>query len=133
MSLSGVRTGLKTALASVGGLRVYDFEADAPESPAAVVRMPDSIDPRAVLGSGWNYDIAVQLLLSRADDRGADGMLEDLLAETGSTSIVAALRTDPTLGGACMSADVTLVDSFGVIPVGSVPMLSCRLIVEVLT
>jgi hypothetical protein len=134
VNLSGVRTGLKTALETIAGLNVYDYELELPNFPAAVVRMPEEIDPRAVLGGGnWTYTIPVMLLIARNSDRSADAQLEVFLDQTGSGSVVAALRVDPSLGGACMSADVAVVNNFGFLTFETVNVMSCTLAVEVMT
>lgn len=123
-----------TALDTVDGLHVYDYEKDLPVLPAAVVRMPNRIDPRAVLGGGsWDYSINVLLLISRGSDRGADAQLEAFLAQTGSGSIVVALRVDATLGGVCASADIAEVTEFGYVILGTESAMSCSLVVEVMT
>jgi hypothetical protein len=134
MSLAQIRTAVMNALATVPGLRTYDYEDDMPAPPAAVVRMPlGPQNPRAYLGGGWDYEVTIDLLVSRSDDRGGDGTLEAFLAESGSGSVVAALRTDSTLGGACQSADVVDIGPVNIIPVGSLPTYSCSIVLEVLT
>lgn len=132
MSLSDVRSGIKQALDLVDGLRTYDYQADEPVLPAAVVRMPDQIDPHAVLGIGADYTIAVTVMVSLSSDRGGDQQLEDLLALSGSGSIVAAIDNDPTLGGACDSADVTSVTNFGYGVIGTVQVMRCDVMISVM-
>ncbi len=135
MNLSGVRTGLKNVLDAVAGLNVYDYQLDAPNLPAAIVRMPATIDPRAVFGGdNWTYQIPVMLLISMIGDRSADQQLEDFLQQSGTGSVVAALSADPTLGGVCMSADVVEVTNFGYLTVrDGQEVMSCDLLVEVYT
>jgi hypothetical protein len=133
MGLAAVRTGLKNVLGTVSGLRTYDFEADDPTPPCAVVLLPERIDVQAVLGPGWTYTIPVRLFISRGDDRKSDDQLEAFLDEEGDGSIVAAIDADPTLGGACSSAVVLEVTNIDYPVVAGVQMLACDLMVEVLT
>jgi len=133
MNLAGVRTGLKTALETIDGLRVYDFEVDLPVFPAAVVRFPETINVPAVLGGGWDYTIPITLLLERGSAQATDDLLETLLAEDGDRSIVAAIHADPTLGGACDSAAVREVTNFDYPTIGRSECVACEIMVEVMT
>jgi hypothetical protein len=121
VNIALLRAAMKTALASVDGLEVYDYEAQRPQegsAGAAVVRLPQNIDPRQVFGGiHWNYQIAVTLLVGLTDAEAADRALDRLLAEDGpaSSSAVVALRADPTFGGACQTSVVTSMGPFGLL------------------
>lgn len=115
MNLAGVRTGMKTALASVDGLNIFDYEAMHPQLPAAVVRLPGLIDPRQVFSSRhWRYTIAVTFVVGLTDDVAADNALEILLDEAGSvnSSAVVALRSDPTFSGSCQTSVMVGIGPF---------------------
>ena len=127
MSLLDVRAGIKTVLTTIQGLRVYDFQTDGPEVPAAIVGFPDTIDPHAVFGDGTDYVIPVGLLISRATDRSADTQMVELVE-----AIVAALDDDPTLDGACDSANVIEVANFTYGDVGTTPVMVCEVRVQVM-
>ena len=133
MGLAAVRTGLKNVLDTVEGLRCFDYQVDLPVPPSAVVMMPSEIDPGAVLGNGTDYMIGVRLFISRASDRGADEQLEGFLEEMGSGSIIAAIANDPTLDGACMSCDITVLDNIGYGYVGEIPVMTVDVNVQVFT
>ena len=137
MNLAAVRTGVKDALAFVDGLNVFDYQALRPQLPAAVVKLPNSIDPRPVFGNThWNYELAIQLLID-GSEAAADDRLEQLLAEDGdvTTSVVAALRDDLTLGGACQSSDIEVINDFGwgEFNDGAVLWIGCTIVLSVMT
>jgi hypothetical protein len=134
LNLSGVRTGMKTMLATVDGLNLYDYEAQHPQLPAAVVRLPQDINVLLVFGAThWNYLIDVTLFVGLSDDVNADNALEALLAEDGTntTSAIVALKTDQTLGGACQTSVVTGIGNFGLLLDGTA--IGCNITLQVMT
>jgi hypothetical protein len=132
MGIAAIRGAVKAALdAGDLGLHAYDYEVDAPALPAAIVTIRD-IDPRPVMGPGWTYTFAILLLMDQAG-RGASVKLEELLDEDSDSSIVEALRADPTLGGVCSSLDVTGIATIGQHDANGVEVLGCIITVEVMT
>lgn len=118
MNVSNVRDGLKTRLATISGLRVWDVIPDQVTPPGAVIGQLDftfDIDNARGLDQA-NVDIYV--IVQRFDARSGQDKLDAYLAGSGSGSIKAALESDRTLGGKVqtlrvMSAESGTYDSQG--------------------
>ena len=103
---SSVRDGLKTALASLTGVRIYDVVPEVLISPCAYVGQL-SIDFDLANARGLDSaDVDVVLIVDRTLEKKAQDKLDTWLAGTGSTSIKAILEADRTLGGAVSSLRV---------------------------
>lgn len=93
-----VRRELAAALATVPGLRVYDRRPPSPVTPAALVGWYDTINLRRTMGAintaAMSTDVPVQVIVSRADDKGANDKLNELMV-----TVPAAIEVDKTLNG----------------------------------
>lgn len=120
-AIGEAKRGLAAALGSVEGLRVYDYEPDGVhEFPAAIVRL-ESREPVETLGGGAvRGSLRVEALVSAADARHADDVLEALLEPQGARSIEAAVMSDRTWGGAVDDGRLVRVDRIGRRKVGGV-------------
>lgn len=102
MNLGDVREALAAALAGLDvELQASPYVLAAPTPPAAWV-FPAAIDYDAVMARGadlWTF--TVQVFVGGGSDRGAQQLLDRLLAPAGGDSVKAALEDDPTLGGTC--------------------------------
>lgn len=102
MTPTGVRTGLATALDTIAGLRCYDHVPDGPAVPCAIVEPVEVTYHEASVPGGTVYFRAyVLVIVGRMSDRAASDRLDAYLANTGASSVRAAIESDPTLGGAC--------------------------------
>lgn len=133
-SFRSLRTGLETALQTISGLRVYDFGVDSPATPAAIV-LPGSpvVRYNRTLNGADDWQLIIRVLLGAATDRTPTELLDAYLADSGSSSILAAVAADKTLGGACHYAHVTGADRWGQYTYGQVPLLGVEFDVEVAT
>ncbi|MGH6691103.1 MAG: hypothetical protein ACREF4_10570 [Gammaproteobacteria bacterium] len=117
-TLAEVRDGLEARLATIAGLRVYDYIPDDAHYPAAIILPPVIPDYREDLGTGSVRAIfPILLLVPRTIDR----MQLDLypyIDRTGPKSIFALVEADPTLGGLDVSALPIGVDDFDTQQVG---------------
>lgn len=130
-TLTGIRTGLATRLATITGLRTHATLPDQVNPPCALVQ-PDGIDFDATMGRGLDkYRLTVRLLVARASERAAQGALDAYLAPTGAGSVKAAIEGDITLGGIVDATRVTRATGYGVYEVGGVPYLGCDFAIEV--
>ena len=129
-SVSELRAGLATRMATITGLRTSATVPDAPRPPVAVV-IPDRIeyDLDARRGADRFY-FTITLLVARADDRAAQGNLDAYLV--GAGSIKAAIEADRTLGGKADTCRVTEMRNYASVPVGDTLYLGAQLIVEVI-
>ena len=103
-SLSSIRSGLSTRLATISGLSVYSYVPDSIEPPTAVVDAELSQDS-----------------------------LDEFLAGSGSSSIKQAIEGDSTLGGVVSSARVVEASNYGVYTINSIDYLGVEFNVEIIT
>jgi len=120
-SLSSIRSGLSTRLATISGLSVYSYVPDSIEPPTAVVRGSDS------------YEIPLYLYVSRVDAELSQDSLDEFLAGSGSSSIKQAIEGDSTLGGVVSSARVVEASNYGVYTINSIDYLGVEFSVEIIT
>ena len=120
-TIGEAKRGLAAALASVEGLRVYDYEPDGVhEFPAAIVRL-ESREPVETLGGGAvRGSMRVEALASAADARQADATLGAFLEPKGTRSIEAAVTADRTWGGTVNDGRLVRVENIGRRKVGGV-------------
>lgn len=106
MTPSGVKDGLATALATITGLRVFDYVPDGISPPAAVVE-PLEIDYDSAMQDGLTfYRAYILVIVGRMSDRSAQEKLDGYITTTGAGSVKAAIESDRTLGGACSTLRV---------------------------
>jgi hypothetical protein len=120
-TLLQIRSGLKTALATIGGLNTHSAEPGQVTPPAAVVVTP-AIDYG--ISSSYNrlnvYEFRVIVLVSAGLSDEAAHILDTYADPNAVTSIRAAIEYDPTLGGV---TDTLVVNSFRPLDVEEVAAL----------
>jgi hypothetical protein len=124
MNVTNVRAGLKTRLATITGLRVWDVIPDQVTPPGAVV---GQLDFTFDIDNARGLDIAnvdVYVIVQRFDARSSQNQLDDYLG-SGSKSIKTAIEADRTLGGAVNTLRVTRAEA-GTYLQGDVTFLSYR-------
>jgi hypothetical protein len=125
MNVSNVRDGLKTRLATISGLRVWDVIPDQVTPPGAVV---GQLDFTFDIDNARGVDLAnvdVYVIVQRMDARSGQNKLDGYLAGSGSTSIKAAIEGDRTLGGTVNTLRVTRAEAGSYVQ-GDVTFLSYR-------
>ena len=111
--VSSVKAAIGTALASVSGLRTFDYQPDQVNPPMAWPIL-DGIDYHDAMAGSMVQRYRIGVIVGRQTDRSAQRTLDAYLAPTG---IPAALEADPTLGhtvqaSVCDSAtDITSIDA----------------------
>lgn len=131
LAVNAVMDGLGVRLATISGLRVFDFAPDSISPPAAIVSLPDNVEYDVAMFRGADrLTIPVHVLVGKVSDRNARDRLGDYLAGTGATSVKTAIEADKTLGGA---ADSVRVESatVSVITIAGMEFLSATFIVDV--
>lgn len=124
MIVGNVRAGLKTRLATITGLRVWDVIPDQVTPPGAVV---GQLDFTFDIDNARGLDIAnvdVYVIVQRFDARSSQNKLDDYLG-SGAKSIKTAIEADRTLGGAVNTLRVTRAEA-GTYLQGDVTFLSYR-------
>jgi hypothetical protein len=133
-SLSSIRTGLSTRLATISGLSVYSYVPDSIEPPTAVVGVMSSVDYDSTMSRGSDmYEIPLYLYVSRVDAELSQDSLDEFLAGSGSSSIKQAIEGDTTLGGVVSSARVVEASNYGVYTINSIDYLGVEFSVEIIT
>lgn len=135
MNLANVRDGIKTQLATITGLRAHDVWPDQINTPAALVKP-----------TGWTYDLSmgssrgidhavfdIVVLAASAQNglaRGQDA-LDQYLASSGATSILAAIKADKTLSGYAQTCALSGGTDYGTLEVNDIDYVGARLTLEV--
>ena len=133
-SLSSIRTGLSTRLATISGLSVYSYVPDSIEPPTAVVGVMSSVDYDSTMSRGSDmYEIPLYLYVSRVDAELSQDSLDEFLAGSGTSSIKQAIEGDTTLGGVVSSARVVEASNYGVYTINSIDYLGVEFSVEIIT
>lgn len=133
-SLSSIRTGLSTRLATISGLSVYSYVPDSIEPPTSVVGVMSSVDYDSTMSRGSDmYEIPLYLYVSRVDAELSQDSLDEFLAGSGSSSIKQAIEGDTTLGGVVSSARVVEASNYGVYTINSIDYLGVEFSVEIIT
>lgn len=125
--------GLGTRLATITGLRIYDFPPDSLAVPAAIVSFPDSIDYDSTFGRGSDEcTIPVHVVIGKVSDRNARDQLVLYLNGTGTKSIKAVIEADVTLNGSAQTSRVTIA-TIQTVSMSGAEYLSARFMVHVIS
>ena len=128
---STVRANLKARLATITGLKTYDYIPDSVNVPGAVVGQLD-LNFDATFNRGFdNATCTILLIVGRMSESAGQTKLDGYLASTGSTSVKAAIEGDVTLGGAVQTLRVTNATA-GSVQVASTDYLAYRYNVELI-
>jgi len=125
-------TALQTALATVSGLRVASYLPDTITPPQAVVTI-GSVQFHGSFGPAGDAPFAfvVTVFVGRMSDRSGQDALYAYMAPTGSTSIKAAVESDPTLGGVVSYATVVSAQNIQAVEVDAAVYLAVDFTVAV--
>jgi hypothetical protein len=127
--ISELRTGIKTNLATISGLRTSDFQPDNINPPVAIV-FPISVNYDESFHRGMQtYTFAVQVIVGRVSERSGQSTLDAYCASTGASSIKLAIESDKTLAGKAFDLRVTDMRNYGELIVGEVNYLSAEFVV----
>lgn len=129
MNPSTVRDNLKTALATISGMRCLDTVPDSVNIPTngavAIVGMLD-LTYDFTLNRGFDSaTCSILVVVGRMSESAAQDRLDAYLASDGSSSVKAAIEADKTLSGAVQTLRVTQATS-GMITVANIDYLSYR-------
>ncbi|ASU81506.1 hypothetical protein CDO52_00740 [Nocardiopsis gilva YIM 90087] len=141
MSVSAVRSGLAARLETISGLQVWEF-VEGPVNPPAALIVPgvpgsDStqnppIDYSKTYQDG-SHDLlfTIKIFTSMAHAESGQSELDDFLAPTGSTSVLAAVEGDDTLGGAADFSVVPMCTFYGILTHNKVDFYGAEFLVRV--
>ena len=112
MSISLIRQGLATNLATIQGLRAVAEVPDLPNPPIAIVALNSVTYDRAYANGMTGYNFTVTVIVGRVAEREAQRRLDSYIS-TGSSSVKYAIESDKTLGGNAYDCRVVSMDSVG--------------------
>ena len=131
-TVSELRTGLATNLATIAGLRTTPTVPDQINPPIAVV-MPSTItyDTAFARSGGDEYEFLVMVIVGRVDERTAQNKLDAYCSGTGATSIKTAIESNRTLGGKAFDCRVTSLRNYNQVSVSDITYLAAEFVVQV--
>jgi hypothetical protein len=128
-SISELRAGIKTNLATINGLRVSDFQPDNINPPVAIV-FPIGVSYDDTFQRGMQtYTFSVQVIVGRQSERSGQNSIDAYCSSTGASSIKLAIESNKTLGGKAFDLRVTDMRNYGELLVGEVNYLSAEFVV----
>lgn len=131
VTLSAIRAGIATNLATISGLRTAATVPDDPKPPIAVV-IPQGIDFDTAFGRGLDtYTFVVLVIVGRVDERSAQNKLDGFCNPTGSGSIKTAIESDRDLGGVANDLRVTEMRSYTSLSIADNTYLAAEFVVTV--
>jgi hypothetical protein len=130
-TISEIRSGIATNLATISGLRTGATLPETPNPPIAVVE-PVSINFDTTMGRGLDeLSFKVTLIVGRADGRSAQNSLDAYCSSSGSTSVKSAIESDRTLGGKANDLRVTALSTYGSVTIADTTYLAAEFAVTV--
>lgn len=117
-SITDIRQGIATNLATITGLRTGATIPDNVNPPFAIVA-PSSVQYHQTFHNGVStYNFTVTLVVGRASERAAQNALDAYCSPSGSSSIRGAVELDKTLGGKVFDCYVSGMRNYGSISLG---------------
>lgn len=99
MTWATLRDGVKDLLDGIPGLIVHDTYVDAADKTVAFVLPAEPLVSPEGHADLMRINFLIRLQATRATLKGSQDALDPFLWPSGSSSIVAALYAEPTLGG----------------------------------
>lgn len=130
-TVSQVASGLKARLATISGLRTFEYQPEQLNPPVAYPVLNSITYNKAFGGGDVEMFWSVFVVVGRYTDKRAFDMLDDYLAYSGASSIRAAIEGDKTLGGVCQTLIVPTSASMQPQTQADAEFLSVRLDVTV--
>jgi len=130
-TLSDIRSGLATNLATIDGLRTSAFVPDEPKPPIAVI-FPENISFDSAFGRGLDeYTFTIQVIVSKVSDRNAQASMDAYCNPDGDSSVKAAVESDRSLGGLIQDLRVTEVRDYRAATINENTYLTVTFVVTV--
>jgi hypothetical protein len=132
VSLSDIRAGLATNLATISGLRTTAELPDNPSPPIAMVQINNISYDEAFQGGLALYNFTITVVVGRVSERTAQNRL-NAFASTGPGGIKHAVESDKTLGGKAFDVRLQELTSMGAITLGETQYMACEFSVQVMS
>lgn len=130
MSISTIRDGLATNLATISGLRTKADIPDNPSPPVAVVSLNTVSYDQAFKQGLALYNFTVTVIVGRVSERTAQSRL-NAYASTGAGGVKHAIESDKTLGGEAFDVRMQELTNIGAITLGEQSYLAAEFSVVV--
>ncbi len=125
MSITDIRDGIATNLATISGLRTSAELPDQPSPPIAVVQLNNVTYDQAFQGGLVLYNFTITVIVGRVAERVAQQRL-NAFASTGAGGIKTALQSDRTLGGSAFDVKLQEMTNIGAITLGEQQYLAAE-------
>lgn len=125
-SITDLRAGLATRLATISGLRTTTETPDTINPPVAIINVGTVNYDRAFQQGLDEYNFVVTVIVGRVGIRSAQRLLDSFVSPTGASSVKLAIELDRTLGGNCDSLRVTDMRNYGSLVVGEITYLAAE-------
>lgn len=130
-TISEIRSGIATNLATITGLRTSAYVPDDPKPPIAVV-MPSGVLFDTSFARGLDtMTFTVLVIVGRVSDRNAQNTLDAYCDPLSATSVKKAIESDRTLAGKIDDLRVTEMRNYTSITVSENTYLSAEFVVSV--
>jgi hypothetical protein len=130
-TIAELRSGIATNLATISGLRTASTIPENVNPPFAIIGF-DSTEFDVTMGRGLDmFAFTVTVVVSRADGRNAQNLLDVYCAPTGTSSIKRAIELDKSLGGKANDLRVTGLSNYGNLTIGELNYLAAEFAVTV--
>jgi hypothetical protein len=131
VTISQLRSGLATRLATISGLRTSAYVPPDPMPPVAIV-IPTGITFDSTFARGSDeYEFTILVLVGAVDDRTSQDRMDAYCDPSGTASIKAAVEGDKTLGGYAFTCRVREMRNYQQTPIGDQMYLSAEFVVQV--
>jgi hypothetical protein len=125
-SITDLRTGLATRLATISGLRTTTETPDTITPPIAIINVSNVMFDKTFARGLDEYNFLITVIVGRVGERSAQRLLDGYVSSTGLSSVKLAIELDKTLGGKCDSLRVTDMRNYGSIVVGEITYLAAE-------
>ena len=111
-TVSQIRAGLATNLATVTGTQILSYQLANPTTPSIAI-FPAGTEYNQAFNRGTDkWTFTVQAIVSVATDQNGQQQLDAYLAPSGATSIRSAIESDRTLGGVVQNLVVSAASGY---------------------
>jgi hypothetical protein len=125
-SITELRAGLATNLATISGLRTTTETPDTISPPIAIVNVANVNYDRTFQRGLDEYNFVITVIVGRVGERSAQRLLDSYVSSTGASSVKLAIELDRTLGGKCDSLRVSDMRNYGSLVIGEVTYLAAE-------
>lgn len=130
-TIAEIKNGLATNLATISGLRTSGTIPEQVNPPVAIITF-NTVEYDSTFGRGMDmYSFTVTVIVSRADARNAQNLLDVYCAPTGTSSIKTAIELDRSLGSKANDLRVTSLSSYGNLTIGETNYFAAEFAVTV--